>query len=70
MFLPIDLQNELSETVVNRNGKMIPLLQNPETLLGFDPPVIKNNFLLSPSLCIYGSPDIDLIFTGLVRERK
>ena len=30
MFLPIDLQKELSETVINRDGKMIPLLQNPD----------------------------------------
>ena len=48
MFLPMDLQKELSETVINRDGKMIPLLQNPDIILDFDPPVIKQNILLSP----------------------
>ncbi len=49
MFLPIDLQKELSETVINRDGKMIPLLQNPDVILDFDPPEIKKNIFLSPA---------------------
>ena len=41
MFLPIDLKNGLSELVVRRNGKMIPLLKNPEIVVDFNPPVTK-----------------------------
>jgi hypothetical protein len=48
MFLPIDMQNELSETVINRAGKMIPLLQNPDIILDFDPPAVRHKFLTSP----------------------
>ena len=48
MFLPIDLKNGLSEAVINRDGKMIPLLQNPEVILDFEPPVVKQNFFISP----------------------
>jgi len=48
MFLPLDLKEELSQAVVNRSGKMIPLLQNPEVLIDFEAPVVKKNFLISP----------------------
>jgi Domain of unknown function (DUF4105) len=48
MFLPLDMQRELSEAVISRDGKMIPLLQNPETILDFEPPVIKQKFLFRP----------------------
>lgn len=48
MFLPLDLKKELSLAVVNRSGKMVPLLQNPETIIDFEAPVVKKNFLISP----------------------
>ena len=48
MFLPFDLQEGLTEAVVDRNGKMVPLLQNTEMLLEFDPPEIKSSFLKAP----------------------
>ncbi len=48
MFLPFDLQGGLTDAVVNRNGKMVPLLQNTETLLEFDPPEMKTTFLTQP----------------------
>lgn len=48
MFLPIDLQNCMSEAVVKRDGKMIPLLQNPEIILDFDLFTQKRRFLNSP----------------------
>lgn len=48
MFLPIDMKNGLSEAVINRNGKMTPMLQLPEMILDFDAPVVKQNFFLSP----------------------
>jgi hypothetical protein len=49
MFLPLEMQKELSETVVNRNGKMIPFMQNPEYIIDFPAPVVKQNTLLSPA---------------------
>jgi hypothetical protein len=48
MFLPIDLQAGLSDLVINRKGKMIPLLQNPERELDFDTPQPQNSFFTSP----------------------
>ncbi len=48
MFLPIDMQKELSEAVVNRSGKMIPLLQNPQIILDFPTPKMRQNFFNSP----------------------
>jgi hypothetical protein len=48
MFLPIDLQDGLSQALVNREGRMVPLLRNPEILLQFDPPVIKSRFYTTP----------------------
>ncbi len=48
MFLPFDLQEGLSDAVVNRSGKMVPLLQDPETLLQFDPSQVKQLFFTTP----------------------
>jgi hypothetical protein len=48
MFLPLDMQNCLSETVVNRNGKMVPMLQNPETILDFSLPKVKSKRVIAP----------------------
>ncbi len=48
MFLPIDMKDELSEALVHRGDKMIPLLRNPEILLDFEAPKIKPNFITSP----------------------
>ena len=49
MFLPIDMKNGLSETVISRSGKMIPLLQNPEAILNYRPPEVSQKFLISPT---------------------
>jgi hypothetical protein len=48
MFLPLDLQNGLSQALINRNGRMTPLLQNAEILLQFDPPEIRSRFYTKP----------------------
>jgi hypothetical protein len=70
MFLPIDLREELSETVINRDGKMIPLLQNPDIILDFDPPVIKRRILLSPAFVFTAFFIIVLIMSALIKKRK
>jgi hypothetical protein len=48
MFLPIDLQRNLTAAVINRDYKMIPLLQPSSILLDFSPPEEKNRFYTSP----------------------
>jgi hypothetical protein len=70
MFLPIDMQRELSEAVINRDGKMIPLLQNPDQLLDFDPPVIKRRVLLMPAFVFTAVLIIILIMSSLIKERR
>ncbi len=70
MFLPLDMQRELSETVVSRDGKMIPLLQNPETILDFDPPVIKQKFLFKPEIDFSALLIILIILSATVKQMK
>ena len=48
MFLPLEMQRCLSETVINRNGKMIPLLQNSEVILDFGPPAQYRKVIHAP----------------------
>lgn len=70
MFLPIDLKNELSETYVNRSGKMIPLLQNPVVLLDYKEPSIKPNFFLAPPFIFTLVITIVLILAAKTKSRK
>lgn len=48
MFLPLELKKGLSDARINRNGKMIPLLQNPSTLASFNPAEVKRSFFTAP----------------------
>ncbi|MGQ9619477.1 MAG: lipoprotein N-acyltransferase Lnb domain-containing protein [Bacteroidales bacterium] len=48
MFLPEDLQKNLTQALIGRNNKTVPLLQPVETIFEFDPPEIKTPFYLSP----------------------
>ena len=69
MFLPIDMQEGLSEAVVNRSGKMIPLLKNPQTILEFDAPEIKPQFYLTP-IFIFSIVLIGIIlFSAIIKTR-
>jgi hypothetical protein len=70
MFLPIDLKNELSETFVSRSGKMTPLLQNPEVLVDFRSPVIKQNFFTAPPFVFTLVITLILIMASLIKNRK
>jgi hypothetical protein len=58
MFLPLDLQTGLSMATLNRNGKMIPLLGKPVSLLEFDQQVYRQKF--------YSDPLLVLIFVFIV----
>jgi hypothetical protein len=68
MFLPYDLQNNLTQAVINRNRKMIPLLEKTETVLDFPPPETNNRFYTSP-MFVFSLLFIILIFLS-VRLRK
>jgi hypothetical protein len=70
MFLPLDLQVGLSKALVNRNGKMIPLLQNPDVLLHFDPPVIKSRFYTTPVFLFTLLLVLIIILLSLNRKQK
>jgi hypothetical protein len=70
MFLPIEMQVELSQAVINRSGKMIPLLQNPENILDFEPKVIRPFFLTTPVFVFTLLMIIIIILSTLVKSRK
>jgi predicted membrane channel-forming protein YqfA (hemolysin III family) len=70
MFLPIDMKEELSKTVVHRSGKMIPLLQNPVVLVDFESPVVKKRFLVSPPVVFTLAIILILILPALTKSRK
>jgi hypothetical protein len=70
MFLPVDMMNGLSEAVVRREGKMIPLLQNPLTLVDFPEQKPKTSFLSSPLFICSMLLIIIIAFTAAVRNRR
>ena len=70
MFLPVDMKDGLSEAVILRSGRMIPLLQNPEVLLDFSNPVIKHKFLVSPPVVFTLLIMMILILTARVKSSK
>lgn len=70
MFLPIDMKDGLSETVINRNGSMIPLLQNPEVILDFDPPKVQKTFFIRPVFVFTLILLLVMIFSGVVKNRR
>jgi hypothetical protein len=70
MFLPVYLQKNLTQTVINRNRKMVPLLSNSEVLLEFDPPVSKNKFFTTPMFIFTILFIIIVILTSVYRRKK
>lgn len=48
MFLPFELQQCLTTTVIQTEGRLVPLLQNPETVIKADTPAVQSQKLLSP----------------------
>ncbi len=70
MFLPIDMQNQLVDARINRNSKMVPLLQNPEALLDFSPVVLPHKLLNTPIFILTLFLIIVVIISGLIRSKK
>ena len=50
MFLPLELQKCLNETVILTDGRLVPLLQNPEILVNYNTPVVKSKTIFSPEI--------------------
>jgi hypothetical protein len=69
MFLPVDLKNGLSELLIRRNGKMIPLLRDPEIVLDFAPPALKEKLSTSPLFVFSLLLIFAIMLTGLMRGK-
>ncbi len=70
MFLPLELQGELTEATIMRGGRMIPFLQNPVTVLSYKtkvnkPALLTHPFLIFTLICIG-----IIIFSAMVRKGK
>ena len=70
MFLPLDMQKEMANLRINREGKMIPLLQNPVALLDFEAPSISKNLFTSPVFIFTMILIIIIILSGLMKSGK
>jgi Domain of unknown function (DUF4105) len=70
MFLPLDMQKGLSQAVINRSGKMIPLLKNPDVLLNFNPLVIRQLFFTTPIFIFTLVLIIIIILSAMAKSRK
>jgi len=70
MFLPVEMQKELSEAVVNRSGKMIPLLQNPVIVLDFPVPSVKHHFLTAPWVVFSAVMILIIIMSSLIKSKR
>ncbi len=69
MFLPIEMMNGLSAITVLRDGKMVPLLQNPQTVLDFEQPPLRRNLFVSPMFILAVLLIVIIIVTGMFRGK-
>jgi hypothetical protein len=70
MFLPVELKNGLSDLLIHRNGKMIPLLQNPRIVVDFKQPVYQEKLLTSPMVILSLVLIVLIILAGFSRGEK
>jgi len=70
MFLPLELKDGLSESLVRREGKMIPLLADPVLVVDFPTPEAKEKLLISPLFILSLLLIIMIIITASLRTRK
>lgn len=70
MFLPLDMKEILSQSVINRSGKMTPLLQNPEYLMDFDKVEVKQNLLLSPVFVFTYLLIVIVILSAILKSKR
>lgn len=69
MFLPVGLKEGLSKAVINRGDKMVPLVQNPEVILDFDPPVVKSKLVSGPMVLFTGLMILIIILSGVIKNK-
>lgn len=69
MFLPAHLKNGLSELLIRRNSKMIPLLQDAEIVLDIDQQPLKEKLFTSPLFVFSLLLIIIIILTASVRRK-
>lgn len=69
LFLPYDMKDGLSSSLVNIRGMKIPLLDEPQMILDFPAPVHHSSFLLSPIFVFSVVLIIVLLITALVRKK-
>jgi hypothetical protein len=62
------MKNGLSKAFINRDSKMIPLLQNPNLLVDFEAPVVKQHLLVSPPFVFTFIIIIILVLAGLIKN--
>ncbi len=70
MFLPVDMQEGLSDIVINRSGKMIPLLSNPETVLESTNKSVSSKFFTSPIVVFSILLILAILASALIRGKK
>ena len=68
MFLPFDLQSGLSEALINRGNKRIPLLQNPVSVVEFNLPDHDRKFYSSPLVVLGIVLILIIIFSAMCHE--
>jgi hypothetical protein len=67
MFLPFDLKRGLSEILINRENKMIPLLQNAESVFEFDLPEYTDRIYFSPLMVLSFILILTIIFSAMFK---
>ena len=70
MFLPVELQQNLSKTVIYTDGRIVPLLQNPEIIIDYDTPVVKSTAIFAPEIIIALFVVLMMIFIALIRKKS
>lgn len=70
MFLPLDMQTGFSATVIKRSGKMIPLVQNTDVIVDFEPLVIPQKFITTPLSVFALLLIVIIILSGWLKSRK
>jgi hypothetical protein len=70
MFLPLDLQRNLTQAVINRDRKMVPLLSSTTTIVEFEPAGAKGKFYTAPIFLLTLLFIFIMIVSALVTREK
>ncbi|MGI6339861.1 MAG: DUF4105 domain-containing protein [Bacteroidales bacterium] len=70
MFLPLEMQNTLSSSLIRQDSKMTPLLQNSIIELDFESPALKARVITSPPIVFSIFMILIILLSGLVKDKK